>query len=57
MTTIDPLAAVRVRARTRARVKGGAEHLSRAVLLNAVKHIKNALMLCSIYKYLQFLHL
>lgn len=57
MTTIDPLAAVRVRTRTRVRVKGGAKHLSRAVLLNAVKHIKNAVMLCSIYKYLQFLHL
>lgn len=39
MTTIDPLAAARVRARASVCVKGGAKHLSRAVLLNAVKHI------------------
>lgn len=57
MTTIDPLAAARVHARACVCVKRGVKHLSRAVLLNAVKHIKKAVLLCSIYKYLQFLHL
>lgn len=38
MTTIDPLAAARVRARACVCVKGGVKHLSRAVVERSKTH-------------------